>query len=139
VIHLVYASRATTPFTEAELGALLAASRRNNMRAGISGMLLYKGGRFLQVLEGADVAVAALYERIARDGRHQEAVVLVRESIEQRQFAESSMGFSNLDGPEVAAMPGYTAFLDRPLTPESFTDDRHRSLWLLLAFRHNAR
>jgi hypothetical protein len=139
VIHLVYASRATAPFTAAELGALVAASRRNNLRAGISGMLLSKHSRFLQVLEGPESAVAPLYDRIAQDDRHQEPVVLVRESSGQRQFADSSMGFANLDSPEVAAIPGYTDFLDRPLTPESFHDDPHRSLWLLLAFRHYAR
>ncbi|MEP7187723.1 MAG: BLUF domain-containing protein, partial [Roseiflexaceae bacterium] len=59
--YLSYASVAVTPFTSAALQALLLTSRRNNMQLGITGMLLYKDGEFMQVLEGEQAAVQALY------------------------------------------------------------------------------
>ena len=137
-MHLVYTSRAVVPFTADDLHDLLTRSRRNNHAAGLTGMLLYKQRHFLQVLEGEDSVVDGLYERIVADPRHTQAVVLLRETLAERQFAEWSMGFRDLDAPESASLPGYTNFLNQPLTPESFAGDLHRSLWLLLVFRQNA-
>ncbi|MBA3273301.1 MAG: BLUF domain-containing protein [Chthoniobacterales bacterium] len=67
---LVYASIANEDFSPEQLIDLLATSRRNNDASGITGMLLYKDRRFLQVLEGSEAAVRATYARIKRDPRH---------------------------------------------------------------------
>ena|SRR6185312_13282876 len=90
--QLLYASNTSRDVSQALLDDILAASRRNNAGAGISGMLLYLDGGFMQVLEGEEAAVAAVYARIAKDKRHWNAQVLLdREA--PRAFADWSMGF----------------------------------------------
>jgi len=69
-LFLVYVSSATLPFSGEDLRALLATCRENNAELGVTGMLLYKDGNFMQVLEGDEQAVRGLYARIAADPRH---------------------------------------------------------------------
>ncbi len=57
MFFLVYVSSAVRPFSRVDLDDLLATSRANNARVGITGMLLYKDGNFMQVLEGDEEAV----------------------------------------------------------------------------------
>lgn len=79
-------------------------------------MLLYHEGSFLQVLEGAAENVEMLFERIGRDPRHRRVMVLLRRSIDARQFQDWSMGF--VDVKSVAAgLPGYSDFLQHGNDP----------------------
>ncbi len=64
MFFLVYVSSATRPFSGEDLRALLATCRKNNAELGVTGMLLYKDGNFMQVLEGDEEAVRGLYEKI---------------------------------------------------------------------------
>jgi hypothetical protein len=90
--QLLYIS--TVSSTEAvDLDTILATSRRNNRANGVTGLLMYNGKRFLQVLEGPAEAVEATFNRIRRDSRHRGAVLLARRTIEQREFGDWSMGF----------------------------------------------
>ncbi|WP_426492470.1 BLUF domain-containing protein [Hymenobacter sp. 102] len=91
--HLIYQSTAVTPFSAAELERLLSQSRPHNAAAGITGILLYDGNRFMQVLEGAPEAVEATFGRIRNDCRHTEVQVLANGPIGQRQFGEWLMSF----------------------------------------------
>ena len=47
-----------------EIESISLKSRLNNMRVGITGMLVASGGVFVQLIEGPDDAVDSLYERI---------------------------------------------------------------------------
>ena len=69
-----------------EVGRLLAVSRRNNARDGITGALLRSEGHFAQTLEGPPDAVERAFERIRRDWRHADLVVLRREPADARLF-----------------------------------------------------
>ncbi len=109
---LVYVSSAVELFSHAELRALLDTSRRNNTRSGITGMLLYKDGNFMQVLEGPATCVRDVHERIGRDPRHTGLITLMNRPIAQRQFVDWSMGFRNLADSELHATPGYSEFLN---------------------------
>jgi hypothetical protein len=92
--QLVYISTSRSdPPAHAELESILAASRRNNERDGLSGLLVVGGRRFLQVLEGPADALATAYERIKRDPRHFAVVELTRKPITQRSFPDWAMGF----------------------------------------------
>jgi len=51
-VPLVYVSSATELFSDTQLENLLLRSRQNNSTLGITGMLLYKDGNFMQCLEG---------------------------------------------------------------------------------------
>ncbi len=90
--QLLYASNTSRDVSQDVLDDILAASRRNNPRDGITGMLLYVEGGFMQVLEGEDAAVSAVYARIARDRRHWNSQVLLDRAA-PRAFGEWSMGF----------------------------------------------
>ncbi|MFW5633462.1 MAG: BLUF domain-containing protein [Erythrobacter sp.] len=67
-----------------EVEAILGASARNNPERGITGLLLYNGRNFLQLLEGEESALVALMVRIGNDPRHTGVSVLVRKAISQR-------------------------------------------------------
>lgn len=69
MIYLVYVSSAVKLFSSAELQQLLRGARENNSSRDITGMLLYKDGNFMQVLEGEKEPVLALRDRISRDPR----------------------------------------------------------------------
>jgi lipopolysaccharide biosynthesis regulator YciM len=134
-VLLVYVSSASQLFSEEELKALLLQSRENNTRLGLTGMLLYKDGNFMQALEGPDDAVETLYETIERDPRHQGVLQLTRQPIQDRRFAAWSMGFHNLDDTHLQQMPGYSTFMNEPLNSPTFKTDPTRADKLLRMFR----
>ena len=94
---LIYVSVAEKPFSSTELLDLLEHARRNNEKAHVTGMLLYKEGNFLQVLEGEERVVKALSAKISRDPRHSKVITMLEGPLVQREFSDWSMGFSNLD------------------------------------------
>ena len=77
----------------ASLSGILAVSKRNNARVGVTGALLFNSGCFAQVLEGPRTAVEATFERIQRDHRHGDVSVLQCEPVTARGFPNWSMGF----------------------------------------------
>ncbi len=93
VIQLVYASAATQPFTPEALKQLLTKARGRNAMFGVTGMLLYHRGSFLQVLEGPDAGVDRILASILKDARHTTARTLSRTTIATREFEAWSMGF----------------------------------------------
>jgi hypothetical protein len=78
VHQVLYHSRAAALPTPTDLAALLAWSQENNAKYGITGLLLYSEGRYVQVLEGPKTAVEDLYARIQRDTRHAEVETISR-------------------------------------------------------------
>jgi Sensors of blue-light using FAD len=62
---LLYLSESTIPFRKRDPRKLLSKSRENNAKLGVTGMLLFKSGNFLQVLEGQRETVLTLYKKIA--------------------------------------------------------------------------
>ena len=92
VRQLLYASNTNRDTPDSVLDDILAASRRNNAGAGVTGMLLYVEGGFMQVLEGEEEAVRAIYARICQDKRHWNTLVLLDRQA-PRAFSEWSMGF----------------------------------------------
>jgi hypothetical protein len=96
LVRLLYASRATTEVGNDELLAILKKSRVNNLQCGVTGVLCYSGGVFLQVLEGGRGPVSQLYNRITQDKRHADVVLLAYEEIGERSFVSWSMGQVNL-------------------------------------------
>jgi hypothetical protein len=70
IFSVVYLSECTRSFSGRDLRELLTKAREKNSKLGISGMLLFKAGNFLQVLEGDREKVMALFDKIAKDPRH---------------------------------------------------------------------
>jgi hypothetical protein len=135
MFYLVYVSVAAENVSKDELLEILAQSRTRNAEAGITGMLLYKDGNFMQVLEGEEQTVRDLYARIRRDPRHLGIVTLVEGQRESRCFGDWSMGFQDLSAPEAREVPGYSEFMNIPLTAEEFSSNPGQCERLLWAFK----
>jgi Sensors of blue-light using FAD len=108
--QVVYSSAATEPFSEAQLTELLARARKNNARLGVSGMLLYHEGSFLQVLEGEAAVLEALFGVISADKRHHRVVALLKREVDERHFGDWRMGFASAKNLP-ANLPGYSDYL----------------------------
>ncbi|WP_372468966.1 BLUF domain-containing protein [Microbacterium maritypicum] len=93
LVSLVYTSTASQPFRETALEQLLTVCRRLNDGRAITGMLLHRDGRFIQVLEGHPETVADLVDVIRNDSRHHDLRVLMQESIAERRFSDWTMGY----------------------------------------------
>jgi hypothetical protein len=93
MIQVSYVSRTREPMTSERLLELLWQCRENNQESGVTGMLLYRNGTFLQTLEGEDEVVDELVSDILADSRHADIEVLARKTIERRDYADWSMGF----------------------------------------------
>jgi hypothetical protein len=93
MLQLAYISTSRDNVDRALLDSILSVSRRNNAAAGISGLLVSGGRRFLQVLEGPDQAVLATYARIQSDRRHRGFVLINCQAVGERAFGEWSMAF----------------------------------------------
>ena len=135
LIAITYECSANKTFTEEDLVDLLKQSREKNTRLGITGMLLYKDGVFLQVIEGEERVVEKLYATIEKDSRHQGCYQLRWEVIRERRFPDWSMGFKNLQDIDIRATPGYSPFMNEPLSSPSLQADPSRATKLLLLFR----
>lgn len=95
LVRLLYASRAVDMGDEA-IASILAHSRQYNPALGITGILCYGGGVFLQAIEGGRMAVSELYGHILKDPRHKDVVLLDFQEISERRFGGWTMGTVNL-------------------------------------------
>jgi hypothetical protein len=123
MLSIVYTSTAVHPFSEADLTALLTTSRHNNAQTLVTGMLLYREGRFLQVLEGPAMSVRERMSIIIEDSRHRAVRVLIEDTAEQRQFPDWTMAYESIS-PTMShelsdEVPGYEGtFADADSDPD---------------------
>jgi hypothetical protein len=132
---LTYVSSSVQPYSRDALHALLRVSRINNERDSVTGMLLYKDGNFMQVLEGERETVLATKARIDRDSSHRGILVLLSGEVPQRNFGTWSMAFRDLQAVRAEHVPGYDEFLNVPLADERFTRDPAACQKLLRIFK----
>jgi hypothetical protein len=120
LMSVVYVSTATVEFSELDLALLLAVSRRNNEARGLTGVLLFQHGQFIQVLEGPEASVRAALATIASDPRHTGVRVLAEELLPARHFGSWAMGYRSLTPGELEGAPAWFG------SPEAFitTADR---------------
>lgn len=137
MVELVYVSTTRRLMDEEELVAILEASRANNARDGLSGMLVYHDGSFLQILEGPTSLVEDAYRRIAQDDRHHGLIRLRRRSIGQRSFSEWSMGFARPSRQDLMTIPGCNDFFAEGRCLAEVDDGQAKRL--LEGFRNRAR
>jgi uncharacterized Fe-S cluster-containing MiaB family protein len=86
LLVIVYVSSATQELDADALNALARKARSHNLAHGITGVLLYQAGSFMQAIEGPRDEVAALFERICRDRRHRHVIVLHQQTPADREF-----------------------------------------------------
>jgi hypothetical protein len=106
LVRLLYASRAVDTSSEA-IESILHQSRDHNPSTGVTGVLCYGGGIFLQALEGGRMAINDLYGHIQRDPRHKDVVLLQYEEISERRFSGWTMGEVNMNRINAAILLKY--------------------------------
>jgi hypothetical protein len=116
MIQLSYISSVTHPLATGELVALLQTCLANNQRSGVTGMLLYGNGTFLQTLEGEAGIVDGLYEKILHDPRHANVKSLFRKTIESRQYSGWNMGFKHVADETLPQVEGLVDFTEKKFT-----------------------
>ena len=137
LVQLVYVSTATTPMSGQDLKELLEQSRERNTRHAVTGMLLYKNRRFIQLLEGREDDVQAVFESIKRDERHEDIQLLWYLYSQFRDFPDWTMGFRNIEDVDARKLKGFTPFLERDFRYEKFIENSTDVHAMLMAFRDN--
>jgi hypothetical protein len=127
LVRLMYASRALPTVDQEALLAILRQCKNRNPEQGITGVLCYSDGIFLQVLEGGRSAVNALYNRIVADTRHTQVELMTYSEIGERRFAGWSMGQVNMARLNRALLLKYSA--TATLDPFSVSGDVSMSLF----------
>lgn len=110
MIQVLYVSTTSEPMTAVSLLDLLTQCRKNNTEAGITGMLLYGNGTFLQAIEGEEDIVDPLVEKIMQDPRHAQIHTLHRKEIEAREYADWSMGYRQVTDDGLEEIEGLKQF-----------------------------
>jgi len=114
MLSITYLSAASSALTPEQLANLVTQARASNAELGITGILVYSAGTFVQTLEGPQPAVSALYDRIVSDARHTEVIEVWRETTLHRTFSTWTMAFKELTPEEAAAVPELHEVLQDP-------------------------
>lgn len=113
--ELVYVSLAEHPMSDEELRQLLAQARAHNVAHGITGLLVYRDREFMQLLEGEEAEVAALFQHIERDRRHLQVYRLWDGPIAERSCRDWVMGFAEPTDESFHALPDGRRVVDEGL------------------------
>ena len=96
---IAYVSAASWNLLDEQLERIVSEARCRNALNGITGVLLYCDGNFMQYLEGDEEAVLATFERIRASESHYQINELMNQTILEREFGDWTMGLSR-PGPE---------------------------------------
>ena len=107
MIQLAYLSATPVLLSADDIAQILLSSRSNNAKLEVTGLLVYKDGSVLQFLEGPDENVRKLFEKISQDKRHRNIILLYQKPIENRDFPEWTMGFSDLKAEGATYLEGF--------------------------------
>jgi hypothetical protein len=138
LVSAVYVSSAAKPMAEEEILELLRIARAKNERLGITGMLLYREGNFLQVLEGPASAIDQVIDKIKKDPRHKGLILMSRKPVEERLFPEWQMAFRNMNKTP-GADQGRSPFLDLGSADEEVGEQSQLVYRLLRRFKQDMR
>jgi hypothetical protein len=139
LVSLVYVSSGVRQFAETEIAEILAQARRNNQRSGLTGMLLYRDGNFLQVLEGTEGSVKAAMQRIERDDRHRGILVMKQGAITERRFSQWQMAFRDISLEGLKEIEGYSPFMETSFETDEFRSKPDFAYRMLLQFKSRLR
>ena len=90
---LCYVSSAKNSLTDLDIEHLFRVNKRNNTELGISGILVYNYGNFLQILEGDKQKINVLFQKISQDSRHNNIIKLIDTSTDEHIFDGYNSGF----------------------------------------------
>lgn len=90
---IVYVSSATTLPDSAALRHLLLRARQRNLEHGITGLLMYADGNFMQYIEGPLAPLMHIYQLIRRDPMHHTLIEMFNEAVPEREFCDWAMAY----------------------------------------------
>ena len=91
---IAYVSAASWNLLDEQIERIVSESRRLNALNGVTGVLLYCDGNFMQYLEGDEDAVMETFERIRASESHYQVNELMNQPILEREFADWAMYLS---------------------------------------------
>ena len=139
LVTLVYVSSAVKSFKDSDLQDILRVSRASNAKKDISGLLLFKDGNFMQVLEGDSRIIDDLHKKIIKDPRHTGILTLLRKPIQSRTFSDWKMGFKNIGDLTEEERSIRSDYLDRPLNDSMYVSNPNEAYILLESFKQVVR
>ena len=111
--QIIYISTAEPVLTEDVLLELLTESQKRNAANEVTGLLLHSDGNIIQIIEGPQDAVKALYAKIAKDRRHRGVTLMSSKAIEQRDFPKYKMGFKRARSKDFKeSIPNFSKIVD---------------------------
>lgn len=110
----VYTSISKQKWSDDQLKNMLKKARDKNESQNITGMLLYLDPFFIQILEGEEFLVNDLFNKIKEDSRHYKVSLIYKKPIEDRSFADWTMGFNVLSEEKIADIEGFSDFFANP-------------------------
>lgn len=123
LLRLTYASRAAEWLSRDDLRRIAETAQARNRRLGLTGLLLYVEGDFLQVLEGPGASVEQVYEQIEADPRNKWVTRLSTERILRRAFEHWSMGCFEVGLDEVDGQSFFILDSEEPRIRPRFSGD----------------
>ena len=94
---LAYTSLARPDLSSADVRAIHQTARHLNALDGVTGLLIYNGRQFLQVIEGAESAINDLLQRLRADPRHSGLTVEDQRFIDDREFPDWAMELAQIN------------------------------------------
>ena len=138
LVQMVYISFSSSDeLSETGLNDLLKEIRKKNKAKGVTGLLLYNNGTFIQVIEGERSIIEDLFKKLEQDARHNTIVVLLKEKIEKRSFPNWSMGYVKISSKQAAKIPGLIDFVDTESRRKILENSTSEVMYLLNSFREH--
>ena len=135
IFHLIYVSTATQSLDVGDIRDIENTSVTNNNRIDVTGILLYRQGKFMQVLEGSESEVRKLFSAISKDRRHKDVTVIREGVIPNRQFSGWSMRYTPLADIQSYGGLIHKKLFDMTSTAKEVIKSAEEMMHLLLKFK----
>jgi len=122
MIRLLYISDAKDGINEDAINGVLKSAAKNNPPLGITGLLVFGGGVFAQILEGPEQAVLRKYVQIATDMRHHNCRIVYITTTSERIFKDISMAALEALPMELEHIAELDARRHETIPADAFTD-----------------
>lgn len=113
------------------LGEMMRDFKKNNFEHGITGLLIYSEGSFLQLIEGDEKPIDRLMKLIQKDKIHHSLIILAQAKTELRIFPAWSMGYEAVSQEQFA---GVRQLLQQSSNALGFADQSHPVLNYIKSF-----
>ena len=137
IFHLVYVSDETNQLDISDIKEIEQVSQKNNQKAGVTGILMYKFGRFMQFLEGSENEVRRIFSLIQKDPRHTNIEVLTEGFIPKRQFSDWHMKYTPLSEIQKNSGIVFWKLFNLEASADEIIESAKQTLFMLLSFKNN--